>query len=61
LDPPIGNGALERCPVARLGLRINSNREVCMADLAQSLQMLPPAFGVLGLLAAFVIYGMVKR
>ena len=32
-----------------------------MADLAQSLQMLPPAFGVLGLLAAFVIYGMVKR
>ena len=32
-----------------------------MVDLAQSLQMLPPAFGVLGLLAAFVIYGMVKR
>lgn len=32
-----------------------------MADLAQSLLMLPPAFGVLGLLAAFVIYGMVKR
>ncbi|MGA1735919.1 MAG: sodium-translocating pyrophosphatase [Pseudomonadales bacterium] len=32
-----------------------------MADLGQSLLMLPPAFGVLGLLAAFVIYGMVKR
>ena len=32
-----------------------------MADLGQSLLLLPPAFGVLGLLAAFVIYGMVKR